>query len=129
MTAQSQTGGEVLLIATEWRARALLLAELREAGYEVVALPGMRAAFPPLVAGQVRPALAVLDLVGDPEARPRRVRQMLRFLEGVPVVLLVGAYGVPSFTPLREEVDAWLTRPLRVGSVVAAVQRLYPPTR
>lgn len=116
----------VLLVAAEWRARALILAELREAGYDVLALPGLRLALSALAAGWARPSVVVLDVVGDPEAQPSRVRQMVRLLRGVPLILLVGAYEARSFAPLREEVDAWLTRPLRVASVVAAVTRLAP---
>ncbi len=121
-----RTGCEVLLIAAQWHTRALLLAELREAGYEVVALPGLRLALPALAAGRVRPVLVVLDTADDPEAHPQRVQQLLRLLEDVPVVLLVGAYGASAFAPLQGRVAAWLTRPLRVASVVAAVQRLCP---
>ena len=120
-------GCELLLIAAQWQARTLLLAELQEAGYEVTALPGLRVALPALVAGRVRPALVVLDVADDPEAHPQRVQQMLRLLEGVPVVLLVGVYQATAFSPLQGKVAAWLTRPLRVGSIVAAIRRLCPP--
>lgn len=121
------SGCEILLSAAQWQARALLLATLKEAGYEVVALPGLRFALPALAAGRVRPALVVLDVSGDPEAHPQRVRQLLRLLEAVPVILLLGVYEATAFAPLREQVAAWLTRPLRVASILAAVQRLYPP--
>lgn len=124
--ARRETGCELLLISAERRTRALLLAQLNEAGYEVVALPGLEMALAALAAGRVRPALVVLDVASDPQAHPQRVKQMLRLLGSVPVVLLVGAYEAASFASLREHVAGWLTRPLRIASVVAAVQRLYP---
>jgi len=115
---------DVLLIAAGWQARTLILAQLQEAGCEVTALPGLKWAVPALAAGRLRPAVVVLDVVADPEGRPQRVQQVLRLLEGVPVVLLTGAYTATAFAPLRERVAVWLARPLQVGSVVAAVQRL-----
>jgi len=117
----------VLLVATQRRARSLLLAELREAGYDVMALPGIRLALSALAAGWVQPAAVVLDVVDDPEAHPSQVRQILGLLPDVPVVLLVGAYEARDFAPLRDQVAAWLTRPLRVASVVEAVRRVRPP--
>lgn len=118
---------KVLLVAAEWRTRALLLAELEEEGYDVVALPGIRWALAALAGERLTPALVVLDVTGDPEARPGRVRHLLRMVGNAPVVLLVGAYDAPTFIPLRDQVAAWLVRPLRLARVVEAVRRLYPP--
>ncbi|HEY76770.1 MAG TPA: hypothetical protein G4O00_11430 [Thermoflexia bacterium] len=119
-------GGKILLIAAEWRTRALLLAELEEAGYDVVALPGVRWALVALAGGRLTPALVVLDVTGDAEARPDQVHRLLRMLGDTPVVLLVGAYDARTFASLRDQVAAWISRPLYLARVVDAVRHLYP---
>jgi len=119
------TEPELLLIAADGHTRALLLAELQETGYNVVALPSLEVALAALATGRVRPALVVLDTQGDPRAGPRGVGQLLNFLEeDVPLVLVVGAYDAHALAPLRARVAAWLPRPLRVGDVVSAVRRI-----
>ncbi len=116
---------EILLVAADGRTRALLLAELQEAGYNVVALPSLEVALGALATGRVDPALVVLDVQGDPRADRRGIGQLLNFLEeDVPLVLVVGAYDAGALAPLRARVAAWLSRPLRVGDVVAAVRRI-----
>ncbi|MGB9776804.1 MAG: hypothetical protein ACPLYD_10545 [Anaerolineae bacterium] len=115
---------ELLLVAADGHARALLLAELQEAGYSVVALPSLEVALAALATGRVRPALVVLDTQGDPRADPRGIGQLLNFLEeDVPLVLVVGAYDARALAPLRARAAAWLSRPLRVEDVVTAVRQ------
>ncbi len=114
---------ELLLVAADARARALLLAELQEAGYNVVALPSLDVALAALAAGRVYPALVVLDVQGDPRADLRGIGQLLNFLEeDVPLVLVVGVYDAGALAPLRARVAAWLSRPLRVEDIIAAIQ-------
>jgi CheY-like chemotaxis protein len=121
---------ELLLIVADGRTRALLLAELQEAGYNVVALPSLEVALTALATGRVRPTLVVLDTQGDPRANPRSVRQLLNFLEeDIPLVLVVGAYDAPGLAPLRARAAAWLSRPLRIGDIVAAIQRVEKTTK
>lgn len=119
--------GKLLLIAADRRTRALLLAELEEAGYDVVALPGVRWALVALAGGRLTPALVVLDVTGDAEARSDQVHRLLEMLGDTPLVLLVGAYEVVTFAPLRDRVAAWLSRPLRLAHIVDTVRRLHPP--
>lgn len=117
-------GTDVLLIAGRWRERALLRAELLEGGYRVTALPTLPLTLRAVESEWLHPALVVLDITADTRARPDLVRELARQLRGAPIVLLVGACDVDSFASVREEVAIWLRRPLRVGSVVAAVERL-----
>lgn len=120
---------ELLLVAADGRTRALLLAELQEAGYDVVALPSLEVALAALATGRVDPALVVLDVQGDPRADRRGIGQLLNFLEeDIPLVLVVGAYDVQALAPLRPRAAVWLSRPLRVGDVVAAVRRILGDT-
>jgi len=120
----SGSGTDVLLIAGRWRERALLRAELLEGGYRVTALPTLPLALRAVESEWLHPALVVLDVTADTRARPDLVRELARQLRGAAIVLLVGACDVDSFASVREEVAIWLRRPLRVGSVVAAVERL-----
>jgi hypothetical protein len=115
---------EVLLVSAEWQSRALLLAELQEGGYGVTALPGMSLALRALATGRVRPDVVLIEATPDLHVRPINVEQMLGLLEGVPVILVVGAYDAADFEPLRERVAALLRRPIRVGSIVAEVRNL-----
>lgn len=118
--------GEILLISGDWRTRAFLLAELQEAGYEVVALPSVEVALSALASGRLTPGLVLLDT--HPAVTRTQAEQVLYLLEeGVPVVLLVGAYEVRTFAPLREKVAAFLTRPLRVEDVVGQIRQICPP--
>lgn len=124
------TGGpprrDLLLIAADWQSRALTLAELQEAGYEVMAVPGLRYGLRALRRGLVVPPLIVLDVHDDAEATPERAAQLLALAPGVPLILIVGAFERAQWEPLRPQVAAWLTRPVTVGEVVAAVRRLLP---
>jgi DNA-binding NtrC family response regulator len=119
------TEPELLLIAADGHTRALLLAELQEAGYNVVALPSLEVALAALATGRVNPALVLLDTQGDPRADPRGIGQLLNFLEeDIPLVLVVGAYDAYALAPLRARVAAWLPRPLRIADILTTVRRL-----
>lgn len=121
---------EILLIAADGRARAFLLAELQEAGYDVVTLPSLEVALAALATGRVTPALVLLDVQGDPRADPRGVGRLLNFLEeDIPLVLVVGAYDARALAPLRARVAAWLSRPLQIEEIVATVRRLLESGR
>ena len=119
------TEPELLLIAADGHTRTLLLAELQEAGYDVVALPSLEVALAAIATGRVHPALVLLDTQSDPRADPRGVGQLLNFLEeDVPLVLMVGAYDAHALAPLRARVAAWLPRPLRIEYILTTIRRL-----
>lgn len=120
---------DVLLIAADWQSRALLLAELQEAGYSVTAAPGLRHAYRALMGRRVRPEVIVLDVSGDEEATPGYVEQLLELAPGSPMILLAGALDLAAWQPLRDRVAGFLRRPLRVGDVVEAVQHRLTGTR
>lgn len=126
-SAVSSPRRDLLLIAADWQSRALTLAELEEAGYEVMAVPGLRYGLRALRRGLVAPPLIVLDVHDDETATPERARQALALAPGAPLVLIVGAYDRAAWEELRPQAAAWLTRPVTVGEIVAAVRRLLPP--
>ncbi len=119
----------LLLLSADWQTRALTLAELKEQGYEVLALPGFTWGMKAILRNLVEPPLVIVDTKDDSDVTPERVRQLKRLLPGVPLVLVVGTFEQGRFEPLRGEVDAFLVRPLTVGQVVRTVMRLLPPPK
>jgi CheY-like chemotaxis protein len=125
----SSTRCDILLAAANWQSRTLLLAELQEAGWDIVALPGPRPALRALLAGQVRPRLILLDVHEDPDATPGYAEQIPELAPGIPLLLLVGTYDAEVWQPLRERGAEVLRRPLSVGEVVEAVRHWLAETR
>jgi DNA-binding NtrC family response regulator len=118
---------DLLLIVADLRTRSLILAELQEAGYEVMAVPGLRYGLKAVLQGLVDPPAVVLDVHDDAFSTPERVRELMSLLPGVPLILIVGVYDVGAYEPLREGAAAFLVRPVTVGEITAAVRRVLPP--
>jgi DNA-binding NtrC family response regulator len=114
---------DVLLVAAERKQRSLLLAELQEAGYDVVSMPGLRYALRALHPRRVEPRLILVDEEGDPDATPGYVEQIPGLVPGTPLLLVAGAFGMAAWQPLRDRNVEILNRPLTVGNVVDAVRR------
>jgi hypothetical protein len=108
---------DVVLLATEWQPRALIRAQLLEAGFEVIATnswPMMRRHLRP----GTKPRLALVDLKGLPE--PATVLKELRVLMSPGRVLILAAIGtVPQAEIARRGFHA-LSRPVVVGQIVQA---------
>jgi DNA-binding NtrC family response regulator len=118
------TSCDVLLVAADWQSRALLLAQLQEAGYSVTAAPALRHAYRALMGQKVRPRLILLGTAGDLDAMPSYVEQLAELAHGIPTVLLIDADHLQEWQPLQDRVAALLRRPVSVGEVVAVVRRL-----
>jgi DNA-binding NtrC family response regulator len=116
----------ILLIAADWRARALTLAQLQEAGYEVEAVPGVRDAARALLSGSVEPGLLLLDTRDDADATPEKVAGLLELAPQAPAIVITGAYEQATWEPLRPRLAALLHRPISIARVVEAVQRVVP---
>ena len=114
---------DILLVAADWQSRALLLAELQEAGYSVIAAPGLRHAYRALLGGKARPRLILLDASGDEDAIPAYVEALGELAPGALLIVLVGAYDLATWQPLRDHAAEVLRRPLTVGEAVEAVRR------
>jgi DNA-binding NtrC family response regulator len=117
---------DILLSSADWQSRTLILAELQERGYEVMAVPGLAYAIRAVLKGHVDPPLVILDVHGDESATPEKVQGLLTLLPGRPVLLLTGVYDASRWEPLRAQVARFMRRPIRVGDVVREVQRLLP---
>jgi CheY-like chemotaxis protein len=113
-----QTATDVLLLAVNWRPRALLRAQLLEEGFSVLAVDSWSDARDALHKGP-KPRLVVVDLEGLPQARD--VLQELRELESPLRVLVIDSLAaVPS-----DDIERWgfrsVKRPLRIKDIVDAV--------
>ena len=115
---------DLLLVARDWRTRAYTLAELKERGHEVTAVPGVKFAIEVLERGQLAPPVVILDVHDDPDASPAAVDRLLALAPGKPLVLIVGVHQRSSWERVGREAAAWLIRPVSIGDVVAAVERL-----
>ncbi|HTG84834.1 MAG TPA: hypothetical protein VL853_08480 [Gemmatimonadales bacterium] len=117
---------DVLLVAEDWQSRALVLAELQEAGYEVNAQAGLRRALNDLARHPEHPLLVVLDLHGDEFATPETVDALLRLVPAAKLILIVGVYAEPVWDHFVAEGSIVLRRPVSVGGIVQQVKRLLP---
>jgi hypothetical protein len=117
----------LLLVAPGWQFRALVRAQLIEAGHEVHSFPRLDVALAYLARGGERSAVTVVDLSGL--GATARMLSGLWTLSGRAQLLLcgggldralLGADGVP---PARV-----LLRPFSVGDVVAGVERMLACT-
>lgn len=122
-TYDSEPARRLLLLAADWQTRTLTLAELQTRGYDVKALPGITWGIKALVQRRIEPALVVLDTKDDADVTPERVRDLIRMLPNVPIILIVTTFARSAYEPLRERVATLLVRPITIGDVVAAVVR------
>lgn len=112
----------VLLVSRAWQPRALLRAELEEAGYEVTALDDLTAGLRALLTG--RPYdLALIDTQGQSLPRPLQ-EELVALAREMPIIILTGPFDVGDLHPdLRQRA---LLRPLFVRDVLARVRELLP---
>ncbi len=116
---------DLLLVAADWQSRALILAELQELGYQVMAVPGVEYAIKAILQGLDDPPLVIIDTHQDPTATPENVGGLISLLPRRPIILLVGVFEEKRWKPLREQVTYYFRRPIRIGDVIAAVQKTY----
>ena len=106
---------DIVLLATEWRPRALIRAQLIEEGFEVVATNTwvmMRCHLRP----GMKPRLAMVDLLNLPE--PANVLDDLRVLMKPERVLVLMAVGTLSAADVERRGFRSASRPIVIGDVV-----------
>jgi DNA-binding NtrC family response regulator len=109
---------DVVLLAVEWRPRALIRAQLIEEGFEVVATntwPMMRRHLRP----GVKPRLALVDLQDLRE--PANILNALRVLMKPDRVLVLTAIGTVPQTDVEHMGFHVLARPIEIDRIVRAV--------
>ncbi|SRR5712692_7632446 len=114
------TATDIVLLSAEWPARALLRAELLEAGFEVVAADAWPAARRHLGTGS-KPRLVIVDLRGLPDSDA--VLHDLRVLMKSNVLVVRGA-GSPPPHDLERLGFTSVSRPTSIGAIVAAARRM-----
>jgi DNA-binding response OmpR family regulator len=116
----ARTGARIWLIAPDWRVRALIRAQLLEAGDDVTAMESWAALGEHLRDQVLAPDLLIVQLTGD---EPPGVLSELASLP-VPRLVLRGI-GAPGNEALRAAgIDVVLSRPYSVGEVVEAARTL-----
>src|SRR5262245_37343459 len=103
---------DVLLIARDWRSRALTLAELKEAGYGVTAVPGIRFARELVERRRIDPPLLIVDVHDDPDASPAAVERLLELAPGIPLILILGSYRTSEWEAVGGRAALVLRRPI-----------------
>jgi len=117
----SEPPPDVVLLATGWRPRALLRAQLIEQGFEVVATnswPMMRRHLRP----GMKPHLAIVDVQGLPD--PFTVLADLRVLMKPEQVLVLTALGTVPVAEVERLGFHALQRPITIEDVVRTAARL-----
>ena len=115
------TPPDVLLLGPEWPERALLRAELIEAGYEVVAIDAWPIPRIYRRAG-MKPRVAIVDLQGLPD--PRTVLDELRLVMPPDRVLVITALGTLTVDDIRQIGYHVVARPTSIRDVIAAAAGL-----
>jgi DNA-binding NtrC family response regulator len=126
IVSEESPSRDILLIAADLGERRLLNGELLEAGYDVLPVPGMALALGRLLKHAVEPRLVLLDVREDPEATPQSVRYLLTLIPGIPLILVVGSINRDLWEPIADQVAAMLVRPVTIGKIIEAVQRILP---
>lgn len=114
---------DILLIAAEWRPRALINAELLEQGFDVVAVETWDEAELRLRARAVRPRLTIFDVDGDdhPEAALTTLAQLVRADE---VLVLTSESVLPAARLAAMGYRHVLPRPFMIKAIVAQARTL-----
>ncbi len=109
---------DIVLLATEWRPRALIRAQLIEEGFGVVATnawPMMRRHLRP----GMKPRLALVDLQNLPQ--PANVLDDLRVLMKPERVLVLMAVGTLSAADVERRGFRAISRPIVIADVIRVV--------
>jgi len=116
----SSSPSRILLIQSEWPARALLAAELEERGFEVLASDSLPTALDLAMTRGFRPDLIVVDSMWL-TLEPGYVERLLFLRANSPLLLIVSAqYAEPRvLAPTRV-----LSRPVTVGEIADAAEQL-----
>ena len=123
-TCYNRDVGEILLIASDRRFRALVRAQLLDEGYAVRPLPSLEIALVYLMHGGKQPRLTILDTQGI-ALEAQALSGLWRVAREAPLILCGGmlsraALDQEGLPPMAKV----LLRPFRVGDLVKEVQRV-----
>jgi hypothetical protein len=117
--------GRILIVMPAQWPRALLRAELREAGYDALGARDLDEAltYPKEETGRGRVGLIILDQAAIRGADDPRLKELLRQHSDAETLLIAGAFQPPSPGHWRQV----LRHPTTIAEIIQAVQRLLPP--
>jgi DNA-binding response OmpR family regulator len=110
---------EIVLVAKEWKTRALITAQLSEEGYQVLALRTIEEAVMLLGRGMVRPRLIILDTPGQ-NLKEAILADLRALADDVPILACTGPFDLAQFD-FEEAGFIKLVRPFTVRDVVDKV--------
>jgi CheY-like chemotaxis protein len=113
---------QVLLVGKQWKARALIRAQLIEEGLDVEAYQTVRDALERLKTSTQRPPLLIADLSesDDPSAD---LDQLAKWAKRVPLWILASPSTIVSQGLQGRGFEAILFRPLDVGKLVDQIKQ------
>ncbi len=114
---------QIVLVAREWKARALLRAQLSEEGYKVMALRTIEEAMMLLGRGMVRPGLIILDTMGQ-GLNESVLTDLQALADDAPILVCTGPFDLARFDFEEAGLTNLLVRPFAVGDVVSAVREV-----
>ncbi len=117
---------DVVILATEWRPRALIRAQLIEEGFNVVATDTwsmMRGCLRP----GFKPRLAIVDLHNL--AQPQEILRDLAVLMKPKLVIVLRASGTMTQTEIEDLGLGVLNRPITIDDIVAAARAVLTASR
>jgi hypothetical protein len=112
----------ILLIAPDLEERRLLLAELRDAGYEVLPAPDADYATRAMLLQLIQPSLVLWDEPGEPSTTSTERRRLSSLTSNVPWIVIEPAIPTGPREPVGGPTSKVLRRPVRIGQIVEAVQ-------
>jgi CheY-like chemotaxis protein len=122
----SPASKDILLIAPDLDERRLLLAELREAGYEVLPAPNADYAIRAILLKLTLPSLVLWDEHGGPSTTPADRQRLSSLTPNVPWMVIESAIAPGRQQPLGHPAATVLQRPIRIGQIVEAVRAVVP---
>jgi DNA-binding NtrC family response regulator len=121
---KSRYAKHVLIIAGSWSTRALIGAQLKEEGFEVIGSDTFESAVSQLEQFRIRPRLLIVEsteIVMNQDA----IALLDEMCHGAPLILICGAWDCPSqlrWTGAMHE----LRKPVTIGQIVEKVKGLFP---
>jgi hypothetical protein len=114
----------ILVVASRWRTRALLAAQIGEATErDVVSAPGVNEALGLIKLGRIDPALMVVVDTGQRIDR-EDVERLMEAKTDVPLVAIASRFRREAFDTLRDRCANLLLRPVSIGKVARVVAQL-----
>ncbi len=117
----------VLIVSRDWRARALLRAQLLEEGCSVRAYESLRDAATVLVSRSFKPGLLVADISED--GHQDEIDRLAATVRLIPVWVIAG-HSTVNEAELRDRgFERVFFRPVDMGKLVEAIKQRLAPAR